>query len=94
MKIKSFKTVIMLAFMAFMYAEDCETQETGSCTECKKAMNHLSEALETGRLGCTSYVSSRAFSQVTLNCTNGRDKAYDIVDFYCTGHGYIPSACE
>lgn len=57
-------------------------------------MDHLAGAISSGRLGCTQYINSTAFAKVVAKCNDGRGKAYAIVDYYCTGHGGIPEACE
>lgn len=90
-----FRTTIFAALFFSMTLTSCwDVLEGDPCTECQEAIDHLSGAVSSGRLGCTSYVNSTAFARVIAKCTNGRAKAYAVVDAYCTGYGSIPSACE
>lgn len=91
-----YRTIFLgLFFSAILFTSCFDLLDTEDpCTECQDAMNHLAGAIESGRLGCTSYINSNAFYKVINNCKNGRDKAYAVVDYYCTGFGGIPAACE
>lgn len=85
---------LFLLSVSFTSCWDLLETEENTCTECQAAMDHLAGAIISGRLGCTQYVNSTAFGKVITKCQNGRSKAYSIVDYYCTGYGGLPEACE
>ena len=94
MKYRMTVIAFFLLSISFTACWDVLDSTGNNCTECVKALDHLSGAVSSGRLGCTQYVNSTAFAKVIAKCSDGRAKAYAVVDYYCTGHGGIPQACE
>jgi hypothetical protein len=97
LNIMKYRITILAFFLLSVSFTSCwDLLDTGenTCTECAAAMDHLAGAVNSGRLGCTQYVNSTAFAKVIAKCKDGRSKAYAIVDYYCTGYGGIPAACE